>query len=61
MDDNWHTGKPEEEGQYLVYCDDGIGADVDDFLNGEWHFYGDHVKAWKKIYVPLWLLEENNG
>ena len=41
MDDNWHTGKPEEEGQYLVYCDDGIGADVDDFLNGEWHFYGD--------------------
>lgn len=45
MDDNWQTGKPEEEGQYLVYCDDGIGADVDDFLNGEWHFYGDHVKA----------------
>ena len=58
MADNWQTGKPEEEGQYLVYCDDGIGADVDDFLNGEWHFYGDHVKAWKKIYVPLWLLEE---
>lgn len=56
MDDNWQTGKPEEEGQYLVYCDDEIGADVDVFLDGEWYFYGDHVKAWKKIFVPLWLL-----
>lgn len=58
MDDDWHEGKPEEKGQYLVYCDDKTGADVDYFLDGEWQFHKDHVKAWKNIYVPLWLLED---
>ena len=58
MANNWRTGIPEEAGQYLVYCDDGIGVDVDDFINGLWLIYGDHVKAWKKIYVPLWLKED---
>ena len=48
-DNNWHTGKPTENGRYLVWCDYGIGADTDDFKDGKWVFYGSHVVAWQKI------------
>ena len=57
--DEWNTGDPPYDGQYLVYCGEDMGIHVDEFNCGGWECYGyGNVKAWKKIYVPLWLLEE---